>query len=155
MVVAGTLVSVAPATTVTADAATVTVKKKTTRGLTKARKRVVRVARSKVGSQYRWGGTGPWGFDCSGLVHYSYRKAMGKTLPRTAASQNNGTRNISRSNLRRGDLVFFNGNSHVAIYIGRNKVVHATNPRSGVRVDSLSGYWGPRINGVGRVIVRR
>jgi cell wall-associated NlpC family hydrolase len=155
MMVAGTLVSVAPATTVTAEAGTVKVRKSVAKQRIAARSRVVKIARSKVGSQYRWGGTGPWGFDCSGLVHYSYRKATGKTLPRTAASQNYGTRNVKRQNLKRGDLVFFNGNSHVAVYIGHNKVVHATNPRSGVRVDSLSGYWGPRINGMGRVIVKR
>ena len=155
MVVAGTLISVAPATTTTAEAGTVKVKKKTYKQVKKARKRVVRIARSKVGKRYRYGGTGPHAFDCSGLIYYSYRRAHGKTLPRTAAGQNWGTRNVKRKNLRKGDLVFFNGNGHVAIYIGRNKVVHATNPRSGVRIDSLSGYWAPRINGYGRIISKR
>ena len=155
MVVAGTLVSVAPATTTTADAATVKVKKKTYKQVKKTRKRVVRVARSKVGRQYRYGGTGPYAFDCSGLMWHSYRKATGKTLPRTAAGQNWGTKNVSRKNLKKGDLVFFYGNGHVAMYIGRGKIVHATNPRTGVRVDRLSGYWNRQVNGYGRVIFKK
>lgn len=155
MVVAGTLISVAPATTTTAEARTVKVKKKTNKQVKQLRKRVVRLARSKVGNPYHYGGTGPYGFDCSGLVYHTYRKTTGRTLPRTAAGQNWGTRNVSRRYLKKGDLVFFNGNGHVAIYIGRNKIVHATNPRTGVRIDSLSGYWGSRINGAGRIIHKR
>jgi cell wall-associated NlpC family hydrolase len=154
MVVAGTLVSVAPAATTSAEAGTVKVRKPVTKQRLAARGRVVKVARAKVGKRYVRGGTGPGAFDCSGLVYYTYKRTTGKTLPRTAAGQNYGTRNVNRKNLKRGDLVFFNGNGHVAIYVGRNKIVHATNPNSGVRVDSLKSYWGPRINGYGRVIVK-
>jgi cell wall-associated NlpC family hydrolase len=158
--VTGTLigvgVGVTPASSVSAQAAATTVKVKGNNKMrNKMRRNVVKIAKRKVGHQYVSGATGPRTFDCSGLVVYSYKKATKKTVARTASAQNYTSENVrSRKNLKQGDLIFFNGNGHVGIYIGGNRFVHASNPRTDVRTDSLSGYWGGRINGMGRVIVK-
>ena len=150
--VVGGFISVAPGTTTTAEAGQAKVKVKSKAAKQQTQERVVRVARSKVGKQYRMGGTGPSSFDCSGLMYYSYRKATGKKLPRTSYAQRRGTKAVARRNLQRGDLLFFRGNGHVGMYIGKNKFVHASNPRTDVRIDSLTGYWGRSYNGAARVI---
>lgn len=104
-----------------------------------------------VGSRYRWGGTSPSrGFDCSGLTSYVYAQ-NGVRLPRTAAQQYStgvGARVGSMDSLAPGDLVFFantggkRGISHVAIYIGGGRMVHAMTPRYGVQVSNVyDGYW--------------
>jgi len=101
---------------------------------------------SFVGTRYVWGGTSPAGFDCSGLVTYVYRH-FGISVSRRASEQfrNNGV-SVSRANLVPGDLVFFssNGNSvtHVGIYIGGARFVHASNSRVGVVISNLdSAYY--------------
>lgn len=89
-------------------------------------------ALSKVGSAYQARGTGPNAFDCSGLTYWAYQQ-VGITLPRTSGAQAGVGRPVSREDLQPGDLVFFyHPISHVGIYIGDGKVVHAANPRSGV-----------------------
>lgn len=103
-----------------------------------------------VGSRYRWGGSSPAGFDCSGLTSYVYRQ-FGVGLPHSAAAQyssRNGAIIGSMSNLAPGDLMFFantggrRGISHVAIYIGGGQMVHAMTPRYGVQVSGIwSSYW--------------
>jgi cell wall-associated NlpC family hydrolase len=104
-----------------------------------------------VGSRYVWGGNSPSrGFDCSGLTSFVYRQ-FGVALPRTAAAQfstRNGAMIGSMGNLAPGDLMFFAGTagrrgiSHVAIYIGGGRMVHAMTPRYGVQVSSIwSSYW--------------
>ncbi|MCH9816283.1 MAG: C40 family peptidase [Actinomycetia bacterium] len=152
----GVGVGVTPATTVSAEAKASVVKVKGSKqDRNQKRKQVVRIAKSKVGNQYVRAATGPRTFDCSGLVVYTYKKATNKTVARTASAQNYTSKNVrSKKSLKRGDLIFFNGNGHVGIYIGKNRFVHASNPRTDVRTDSLSGYWGGRINGMGRVIVK-
>lgn len=102
-----------------------------------------------VGSKYVWGGASPSGFDCSGLTMYVYSK-HGVRLPHSAAGQYSeryGTR-ISYGNLAPGDLVFFAGTnggrgiSHVAVYIGGGRIVHAMTPKQGVQVSNLGdSYW--------------
>jgi cell wall-associated NlpC family hydrolase len=97
--------------------------------------KAARVALSQVGTPYRYGGKTPAGFDCSGLVHYSYRQA-GKSIPRTTTGQWAELAPVASRDMRAGDLLFFsiNGNmSHVGLYLGDGKFVHA--PSSGRRVE--------------------
>lgn len=105
-----------------------------------------------LGVPYVWGGTTPSGFDCSGFTSYVYRNALGKSLPRTSAAQYSASKKISKSNLQAGDLVFFNtsggGVSHVAIYAGNDKLLHAAGKK--VKYSNLyDGYWNKRIVGYG------
>ena len=94
----------------------------------------VAYAYQKLGSPYVWGATGPNAFDCSGLVQAAYRSA-GISLPRTTYAQINAGRRVPRSQLQPGDLVFFySGISHVGIYIGNGRMIHAPNPSAPVRV---------------------
>lgn len=118
---------------------------------------VVNLALAQVGKPYVWGSANPnVGFDCSGLVYYAY-KQVGITLSRSSYSQiNYGTR-VKSSELRKGDLVFFNNGggriSHVGIYIGNNKFVHASTPGTGVIVSKLFGsYFGNTFVGATRLI---
>ncbi|MGW8246761.1 MAG: C40 family peptidase [Acidiferrobacterales bacterium] len=99
-----------------------------------------------VGARYHYGGNSPSrGFDCSGLVQYSYKLA-GVRIPRNTRYQFEHSRYIRRSELRKGDLLFFNQEgkrfSHVGIYIGNNKFVHAPSSGKRVRVSRISNpYW--------------
>lgn len=97
----------------------------------------VSYAYSKLGSPYVWGATGPHAFDCSGLTQAAYR-AAGVSLPRTTYAQIGAGRRVARSQLQPGDLVFFySGISHVGIYVGDGKMIHAPNPSARVRVAPL------------------
>ncbi len=103
--------------------------------------RAATIAVQQVGVPYRYGGQAPTGFDCSGLVHYAYLHA-GKPVPRTTTQLWQYTDSVSRSDLRRGDLVFFaiDGKmQHVGMYIGNEQFVHA--PSSGKRVQVASLDW--------------
>ncbi|MBB3179269.1 C40 family peptidase [Variovorax sp. Sphag1AA] len=106
---------------------------------------------------YRWGGTSAeTGFDCSGFVRAVYDKALGPVLPRTAAQQAAATKKIARSELEPGDLVFFNTRrhkfSHVGIYMGEGKFIHAPKPGARVRIEKLGvKYWSSRFTSARRV----
>ncbi|MBP2404642.1 putative endopeptidase precursor [Streptomyces netropsis] len=96
--------------------------------------RAVAFAYSALGKPYVWGATGPSGFDCSGLTQAAWRSA-GVSLPRTTYTQINAGRRIGRSQLAPGDLVFFySGVSHVGLYIGGGKMIHAPHPGAPVRI---------------------
>lgn len=98
------------------------------------------IALQQIGVPYRYGGQTPSGFDCSGLVHYSYYRA-GKSVPRTTAALWSGTRPVARSELQVGDLLFFSISgkmSHVGLYVGDNRFVHAPSSGKTVNVQSLS-----------------
>jgi cell wall-associated NlpC family hydrolase len=94
----------------------------------------VAYAYQKLGSPYVWGATGPNAFDCSGLTQAAYR-AAGVSLPRTTYAQIGAGRRVSRAELQPGDLVFFySGISHVGIYVGGGRMIHAPNPSAPVRL---------------------
>lgn len=96
---------------------------------------IVSIAKQYLGVPYRWGGTTPKGFDCSGFTQYVYRKA-GVSIPRTSYQQRSVGRKVSRSELRPGDLVLFPG--HVGIYVGDGMYIHAPEPGDSVKISKLS-----------------
>lgn len=101
------------------------------------------IARDQVGVPYRYGGSSPTGFDCSGLVQYSYSRA-GKSMPRTTKQLWSSTQAVGRQDLRVGDLVFFNIDgkmSHVGLYLGRQRFVHAPSSGRTVTVASLDSSF--------------
>ena len=105
----------------------------------KQRIRAMNVALAQRGDPYRYGATGPSAFDCSGLTSYSYRQA-GRTIPRTTDQQKNGLRGIAKSDKARGDIIIFvNGSDayHAGIYIGKNRIVHASRSGTPVKVDPI------------------
>ncbi|MBW1605136.1 C40 family peptidase [Lactobacillus sp. Sy-1] len=100
------------------------------------------VAKSKLGTPYAYGSTGPSSFDCSGFTQYVYR-AGNKNIARTAQAQYNTTKKVSKANRQKGDLVYFGYSkrsiSHVGIYIGNGKMINAQN--RGVIVENVSSPW--------------
>jgi cell wall-associated NlpC family hydrolase len=112
--------------------------------------RAVALARAELGVPYVWGGESPSGFDCSGLVQYVYGR-LGVALPRVAADQYRAGRHVSRSQLRAGDLVFFDHLGHVGIYIGGGRFIHAPHTGTVVQISSLSGWYAETYVGATRV----
>ena len=110
-----------------------------------------------LGVPYRRGGSSEeTGFDCSGFVRHMYEKSFGRLLPHRAAEQAKATETIDREELKPGDLVFFNtmkrAFSHVGIYMGDGKFIHAPRTGKSIRVDDMrSAYWQKRFNGARRV----
>jgi peptidoglycan DL-endopeptidase CwlO len=106
-------------------------------------------ALSQVGSRYRWGATGPGAYDCSGLTSTAWA-AAGVNIPRTSRAQSNSVRSVSRSNLRPGDLVFFNSPvTHVEMYVGNGRLVGSSISQGRVATTQLNnrsnivGYGRP------------
>jgi cell wall-associated NlpC family hydrolase len=114
------------------------------------------VAKQMVGVRYRYGGTSPSsGFDCSGLIYYSYKR-IGLRSPRTTRDLYRHARPVRRSNIRTGDILFFKLDgkrvSHAAIYLDNDRMVHA--PSNGKRVSYAqltSRFWDSRFVGAGRL----
>ena len=110
---------------------------------------VVSIAMEYLGSPYVWAGASPSGFDCSGFVMYVYKK-VGVSLPHSSRMQYGVGQPVSRGDLRPGDLVFFfSPISHVGIYIGDGKMIHAAGTGKNVRIDSL---WGRTTTAPVRII---
>jgi cell wall-associated NlpC family hydrolase len=111
-----------------------------------------------IGVSYKFGGDAPdTGFDCSGLVRHVFEEVTGVSLPRTAKEMGTLGARVASSSLQPGDLVFFNTRryafSHVGIYLGDNRFVHAPSRGSDVQIASLDQpYWQKHFNGARRVI---
>lgn len=109
-------------------------------------------------SRYSRGGRGPaTGFDCSGLVSHVFREAAGLRVQGTSAELGQKARPVPADRIRPGDLVFFNTlgprHSHVGVYVGDGRFVHASNPRTGVRMDHLGNrYYAQRFEGAGSLL---
>lgn len=119
--------------------------------------RAARHALGMQGKPYRSGGETPQGFDCSGLVYYSYARA-GVNLPRSTERQWAGSRSVRSGELRPGDLLFFHQegkrNSHVGIYLGNSRFVHAPSSGKYVSTASLSNpYWQRHFAGARRPLL--
>jgi len=109
------------------------------------RRSIVKTAENFIGIPYRWGGSSSQGFDCSGLTMTVYR-LNGLNLPRSSRQQWKVGKPVLRSQLSKGDLVFFATSgwkkiSHVGIYKGNNKFIHASGTGKKIRIDSLSGKY--------------
>ena len=112
-------------------------------------------AAKMVGKPYRFGGASPAGFDCSGLVQFSYQQA-GITLPHSTDRQRRVSKHVRVSELKRGDLLFFDQegkkNSHVGIYRGDRRFVHAPSSGKHVRNDTLDNpYWKKHLSEIRRI----
>ncbi|WP_410498024.1 NlpC/P60 family protein [Chitinibacter sp. S2-10] len=114
-------------------------------------------AMSLIGVKYTWGGNTPEsGLDCSGFIKYVFQNSMNITLPRTAFEMAHTGQNIDKSELKPGDLVFFNtlGRtfSHVGIYLGDNRFIHAPRKGRNIEVANMNlSYWQNRFNGARRI----
>jgi murein DD-endopeptidase len=110
---------------------------------------------SLLGAPYKWGGNGPTTFDCSGLVRFVHDQ-LGIATPRTAAEQYEAATPVSLKGLAPGDLLFFRttgqGVSHVAIYTGEGRFIHAPKTGRPVELRTLDDeYYAPRLAGAGRL----
>jgi hypothetical protein len=112
------------------------------------RGRVVATVRRELGRPYVWGGASPAGFDCSGLVMWTYHH-VGVNLPHSTYAMIGSGRLVSRRAIRPGDLVFLEGGGHVGIYIGHGTIIHAPHSGAVVRRESLSGW---QITAIRRII---
>jgi cell wall-associated NlpC family hydrolase len=119
---------------------------------------IVMHALSLLGTPYRYGGASPEiGFDCSGLVRHVFASVLNQDLPRRAEEISGVGAPVARADLQPGDLVFFNtlrrAFSHVAIYIGGGRFVHAPARNGHVRIEGLDDrYWAARFNGARRLV---
>ena len=122
-----------------------------------SRSEIVEQALSLINIPYRYGGSTPAGFDCSGLVRYVVKAVTGRELPRRTEDMSRVGRAIQRSELLPGDLVYFNtfssAYSHVAIYLGDGRFLHAPARGGRVRIEGLDDrYWKTRYDGARRLI---
>lgn len=119
---------------------------------------VVAKAKEQIGMPYKSGGDSPadGGFDCSGLTSYAW-KQVGVTLPRSSSAQWAWVTKIKKADLQPGDLVFYSSSgpkgtvSHVSLYVGDGKIVHARRPGIALRQDDLATWWTENLVGYGRV----
>lgn len=126
-------------------------------GLTSRASELALQAMSMIGIRYKYGGNVPEsGLDCSGLVRYVFKQVMGAELPRTSEEISRIGQNVEPNELQPGDLVFYNtlrrGFSHVGIYLGDNRFIHAPSAGGQVRIERMDiSYWRSRFNGARRI----
>lgn len=116
--------------------------------------KVVSFAKKQLGKKYVWGKSGPSTFDCSGFTYYVIKKTTGKSISRTSITQSKQGKYVSRKKLKKGDLVFFATTgkgrvSHVGIYIGNKKFIHASSTKGKVVISSMASghYYKTFVNG--------
>ena len=120
-------------------------------------KLVIQTALSLLGTPYRYGGTTPNGFDCSGFVKYVFKSSLGVKLPRLAKHQAQAGKSIPVRYIRPADIVYFKirgqKSPHVGIYIGKGKFVHAPSSGGKVNIQNLkTKYWRKQFRGARRII---
>jgi cell wall-associated NlpC family hydrolase len=113
--------------------------------------RAARIALRVVGVPYRWGGESPRGFDCSGLVRWTYLH-LGIALPHSSYELFNMGRRVPRPHMRPGDILLFDGLGHVGLYLGRGRMVHAPYSGRDVEVVRLADWYGSRLVAARRVV---
>lgn len=119
--------------------------------------KIINLAKQKLGRRYVWGAVGEQGtFDCSGFTSYLYKK-VGINIPRTSRNQAKYGKYIARSNLKKGDLIFFDTSkhrkgyvNHVGIYLGNGKFIHASSAQKKVTISNLSKFYAQRYVGARR-----
>jgi peptidoglycan DL-endopeptidase CwlO len=111
---------------------------------------VVGIAMQYLGVPYRWGGSSPSGFDCSGFVMYVFAQ-IGVSLPHSTYAMYAMGTPVSMGQLQPGDLVFFNGLGHMGIYIGGGQFIHSPHTGDVVKISSMSGYYASAFVGARRV----
>jgi peptidoglycan DL-endopeptidase CwlO len=113
--------------------------------------KAVEIGLRYLGTPYSWAGSSPAGFDCSGFVMYVYGR-LGITLPHSSWMLWSEGRPVARKDLRAGDIVFFNGRSHVGIYVGNGTFVHSPHSGDVVKISRFSEDWyGSTFDGARRV----
>jgi cell wall-associated NlpC family hydrolase len=118
-------------------------------------------SRSLIGVPYKYGGNSPdTGFDCSGFVSHVFERSLGISLPRNAQQISRQGQAVKLAQLRKGDLVFYDTNnrsfSHVGIYLGDDRFIHAPSSGGRVRIENMDlAYWQKHYNGARRITSRR
>lgn len=114
--------------------------------------RVVGFAKHLIGVRYSWGGSSPrTGFDCSGFVRYVYGH-FGISLAHSSFADYWRGRQVGRWAMKPGDLVFFDGEGHVGIYVGHGRFIHAPHTGTVVRISTMSGWYSSRFDGARRLL---
>ena len=119
--------------------------------------KIIKLARSMLGTPYVYGGKSPKGFDCSGLLYYTYRKAVKITLPRVSRDQVKAGRLVKGTALKPADIVYFKirgeKSLHVGLYIGHGKFIHAPSSKGKVNIQNLNlHYWKSQYLGARRIL---
>lgn len=118
---------------------------------------VMSYAKKQLGKPYVWGAEGPDSFDCSGFTQYVFKNSVGVSIPRVSKDQSKHGQFVSRSELQRGDLVFFDTSgdgavNHVGIYMGENQFIHASSGGGKVVISEMNSYYSPRYINARRVL---
>ncbi|MDD6087726.1 MAG: C40 family peptidase [Desulfovibrionaceae bacterium] len=116
---------------------------------------LVKTASSQIGTKYRYGGTAPGGFDCSGLIWWTFQQ-NGIAIPRTSSDQADMGISVRRSEMQKGDVLVFRTSrtgTHTALYIGSDNFIHSPKPGKRVKKDTLKlPYWNDRLIAVRRIL---
>ena len=118
---------------------------------------VISLAKQQLGKPYLWGAEGPSSFDCSGFTQYVFKNAAGKNLPRVSKEQSKFGQSVNKSNLQKGDLIFFDTDkdgaiNHVGIYMGNNEFIHASSGGKKVMISQLNSYYNSVYTNARRVL---